>query len=133
MKQMKNMVREKMIQEAPEGTPQDSIMVDVDAEFRILGEKLGRKGKSIRGVGVFPRMEASNSYVTTSVATTFELNEMRGQIKQLSTHVLTLQKENEELKEQMRAFMAASQGRQQSRVHQDVPYYDELGDYNLDD
>ena len=83
---------EQMIQEAPEGTPPNSIVVDVDAEFQILGEKLGRKGKSIRGVGAFPRMEASNSYVTSSMATTSELNEMQGQLKQLSTHVLTLQK-----------------------------------------
>jgi len=67
-----------MIQEAIDGTPPDSIGVDVDAEFRILGEKLGRKGKLIRGVGVFPRMEASNSYVTSSMATTSELNEMQG-------------------------------------------------------
>ncbi|KAM7486815.1 hypothetical protein LguiA_002824 [Lonicera macranthoides] len=133
MKQMKNIVREKMIQEAPDGTLPDSIVVDVDSELRIMGEKLGRKGKSIRGVGVFPCMEVSNSYVTSSMATNTELNEMQGQIKQLSTHVLTLQKENEELKEQMMAFTAASQERQQSRVHQDNPYYDELGHFNLDD
>ncbi|KAM7518116.1 hypothetical protein LguiB_017078 [Lonicera macranthoides] len=63
-----------------------------------------------------------------------ELNEMQGQLKQLSTHVLPLKKENEELKEKMKkAFKDASLGRQQFRVRQDDAYNDELGDYNLDD
>ena len=132
MKKMRDMIGEKIIQEAPEGTPLDSVVVDVDVEFRILSEKLGRKGRSIRGVGVFPRMEDSNSHVTSSMATRSEVNEMQDRLKQLTTNVVNLQKENEELKEQLRAFMNAFRGRQHG-VYPDDAYYDELGDQTLDD
>lgn len=62
MKKMRDVLREKMIQEVPEGTPLDSIVVDVDVEFQVLSEKLRRKGRSIHGVGVFPHTDDSNSY-----------------------------------------------------------------------
>ncbi|KAM7522612.1 hypothetical protein LguiA_012514 [Lonicera macranthoides] len=75
MKKMMDLLLEKMIQKAPEDTPINSAVLDGDAEFRILSEKLGRKGRSIRGVDVFPLMEDSNSYVTSSMAMHFEVNE----------------------------------------------------------
>lgn len=63
-------LREKVIHEAPEGTPADPIKVHVNAEFRILGEKHERRGIYVCGVGAFQRMKASNSYVGSFMATT---------------------------------------------------------------
>ncbi|CAL8998606.1 unnamed protein product [Prunus brigantina] len=73
MKKMRDEIREKLIQEAPECNAPDSIQVPLDAEFGIMGEKLGRRGRSIHGVGVFPRMETSSSS-TPSMASSSELS-----------------------------------------------------------
>ena len=45
MKKMRDMTGEKMIQEAPEGTPLDSVAVNIDVEFRILSEKAWEERK----------------------------------------------------------------------------------------
>ncbi|KAH0972805.1 hypothetical protein GBA52_024961 [Prunus armeniaca] len=63
-------IREKLIQEALECTTLDSIQAPLDAEFGIMVEKLGRKGRSIYGVGVFSHMETSSSS-TSSMALKF--------------------------------------------------------------
>ncbi|KAB2625917.1 hypothetical protein D8674_017577 [Pyrus ussuriensis x Pyrus communis] len=85
-----------LIQEAPDGTPQDSLQVPLDDEFGIMAENLGRKGKSVNGVGLFPRMDTSD-YVS-SMPSSSELTEMKDQIKLLSTSFINLEKENKELK-----------------------------------
>ncbi|CAN6707428.1 unnamed protein product [Malus baccata var. baccata] len=57
MKKKKDEVMEKLIQEAPEGTIFDSIRVPLEDKFGIMAENLGRKGKYVNGVGLFPRMD----------------------------------------------------------------------------
>jgi len=54
---MRDEIIEKMIEEAPDGTPRDSIKVPLDVEIKIMSEKLWRRGRSIHGVRVFPRMQ----------------------------------------------------------------------------
>ncbi|KAB2629612.1 hypothetical protein D8674_034407 [Pyrus ussuriensis x Pyrus communis] len=93
MRKQKDEVMEKLIQEAPNGTPANSLQVPLDDEF---GINLGRKGKSINGVGIFPRMHTSD-YVS-SMPSSSELTEMKDQIKLLSTSFVNLEKENKELK-----------------------------------
>ncbi|CAB4286266.1 unnamed protein product [Prunus armeniaca] len=111
MKKMQDEIREKLIQEAPECTTPDYIKVPLDAKFGIMVEKLGRKGRSIYGVG----------------------------LKMLSTNFITLQKENEDLRAQLRSVLIASQGqtstssRGSNGVLSDDDYYDELANHNLDE
>ncbi|TQD70597.1 hypothetical protein C1H46_043872 [Malus baccata] len=49
MKKKNDELREKLTEEAPEGTPLDSVHVSLDDEFGIMVENLGRKGKSVNG------------------------------------------------------------------------------------
>ncbi|CAL9020398.1 unnamed protein product [Prunus brigantina] len=139
MKKMRDEIREKLIQEAPECTAPDSIQVPLDAEFGIMGEKLGRRGRSIHGVGVFPRMETSSSSTPSSMASSSELSAIYDQLKMLSTNFVTLQKENEDLRAQLRSVLTASHGststssRISNGVHSNDDYYDELANQNLDE
>ncbi|CAB4308042.1 unnamed protein product [Prunus armeniaca] len=139
MKKMRNEIREKLIQEAPECTAPDSIQVPLDAEFGIMGEKLGRRGRSTHGVGVFPCMETSSSSTPSSMASSSKLSAIYDQLKMLSTNLVTLQKENEDLRAQLRSVLTASHGqtstssRGSNGVHIDDDYYDELANQNLDE
>ncbi|CAL2242110.1 unnamed protein product [Prunus armeniaca] len=87
----------------------DPIQVLLDAEFGIMGEKLGRRGRSIHG------------------------------LKMLSINFVTLQKENEDLRAQLRSVLTASHGqtntnsRGSNGVHSDNDYYYELANHNLDE
>ncbi|CAN6721036.1 unnamed protein product [Malus baccata var. baccata] len=84
MKKKKDELREKLTEEALEGTPLDSLHVSLDDEFGIMVENLGRKGKSVNGVGIFPR---TNTYgCGSSIA---------------SNGLLILQQENEQLKDRL--------------------------------
>ena len=91
MKKKKDEVKEKLIQEAHEGTIFDSIQVPLEDEFGIMFEK----GKSVNGVGLFPRTNTFSCI--SSMASSFELTDMRDQIKILSDGFLKLQLENEQL------------------------------------
>lgn len=53
IKQKRDDLKAKLIDEAPEGTPFDSIEVPLESEFQIMAEDLGRKGRTIRGLGSF--------------------------------------------------------------------------------
>ncbi|KAB2629161.1 hypothetical protein D8674_033956 [Pyrus ussuriensis x Pyrus communis] len=64
--------------------------------FGIMAENLRRKGKSINGVGVFPRMDTSGCI--SFMASSSELTDMRSQIKLLSDDFLKLQQANEQLR-----------------------------------
>ncbi|TQD76440.1 hypothetical protein C1H46_038037 [Malus baccata] len=83
---------EKLIQEAPDGTPPGSLQVPLNDEFGSMVENLGKKGKSVNGVGIFPRMDTSNC--VSSMPSSSELTEMKDQIKFLSTSFVNLEKEN---------------------------------------
>ncbi|KAB2612625.1 hypothetical protein D8674_034941 [Pyrus ussuriensis x Pyrus communis] len=107
MKKMKDEMREKLIQEAPKGTPSDSIHVPLDDEFGIMAENLGRKGKSVNGVGVFPHTDTSG--FISSMASSSELTDIRPQIKLLSDAQLDLCNDEENLFTKIKAFIAASQ------------------------
>ncbi|KAM1547501.1 hypothetical protein ACFX1Z_008815 [Malus domestica] len=85
-------------------------------------ENLGRKGKSVNGVGVFPRTDTYGC--SSSMASSSELTDMRSQIKLLSNGFLILQQENEQLKARLdlqnvdenmfikiKAFLVISQGK----------------------
>ncbi|KAM1249143.1 hypothetical protein ACFX1S_032125 [Malus domestica] len=122
MKKKNDELREKLTEEAPEGTSLDSVHVSLDDEFGIMVENLGRKGKSINGVGVFPQTDTYGC--GSSMASSSELTDMRSQIKLLSYGFLILQQENEQLKARLdlqnvdenmfikiKAFFAASQGK----------------------
>ncbi|XP_050108036.1 uncharacterized protein LOC126587103 [Malus sylvestris] len=89
MKKKNDEVREKLIQKAPEGTIFDSIQVPLEDEFGIMAENLGRKGKSVNGVGLFPRTDTFSC--VSSMASSSELTDMRDQIKILSDGFLKLQ------------------------------------------
>ncbi|TQD96538.1 hypothetical protein C1H46_017876 [Malus baccata] len=95
MKKKKDEVKEKLIQEAHEGTIFDSIQVPLEDEFGIMAENLGRKGKSVNGVGLFLCTDTFSC--VSSMASSYELTDMRDQIKILSNGFLKLQKENEQL------------------------------------
>ncbi|CAN6712369.1 unnamed protein product [Malus baccata var. baccata] len=99
MKKKKDEVREKLIQEAPEGTIFDSIQVPLEDEFGIMAENLGRKGKYVKGVGLFPRTDTCSC--VSSMASSSELTDIRDQIKILSDGFLKLQQENEQLRAQL--------------------------------
>ncbi|KAM2044321.1 hypothetical protein ACFX1T_008664 [Malus domestica] len=96
MKKKKDELREKLTEEAPKGPLLDSVHVSLDNEFGIMVENLGRKGKSVNGVGVFPRTDTYGC--NSSMASSSELTDMRSQIKLLSDGFLILQQENEQLK-----------------------------------
>ena len=87
---------EKLIQEAPKGTPSDFVHVPLDDEFGIKVENLGKKGKSVNDVGVFPRTDTYGCI--SSMASSFKLTDMRSQIKFLSDDFLKLEQENEQLR-----------------------------------
>ena len=121
MKNKKDEVREKLIQEAPEGTIFDSIQVPLEDELGIMAENLERNGKSVNGVGLFPRTDTFSC--VSFMASSSELTDMRDQIKILSDGFLKLQQENEQLRARLdlqnddetltlkiKAFLAASQG-----------------------
>ncbi|XP_062021177.1 uncharacterized protein LOC133737686 [Rosa rugosa] len=64
--------KEKLTLEAPEGTPPESVQVTARDEIPIMAEECGRKGKRVRGLGSFPRMELPT--VTSSTAVSSEMN-----------------------------------------------------------
>ncbi|XP_028957560.1 uncharacterized protein [Malus domestica] len=148
MKKMKDEMREKLIQEAPEGTPSDSIHVPLDDEFGIMVENLGRKGKLVNGVGVFPR----TSGCISSMASSSELTDIRSQIKLLSDGFLKLQQENAQLRARLdlrnddenlftkfKAFIAASQEKTNNSTKSDGDIsegentYPELEEHDLEE
>ncbi|TQE08825.1 hypothetical protein C1H46_005543 [Malus baccata] len=90
MKKKTDEVMEKLIQEAPEGTIFDSIQVPLEDEFGIMAENLGRKGKSVNGVGLFSRTDTFSC--VSSMASISELTDMRDQIKILSDGFLKFTK-----------------------------------------
>ncbi|CAN6691970.1 unnamed protein product [Malus baccata var. baccata] len=93
MKKKKDEVREKLIEEAPEGTIFVSIQVPLEDEFGIKAENLGRKGQSVNGVDGFPKLQQENE-------------QLRAQ--------LDLQNDDETLTLKIKAFLAASQGQTSS-------------------
>ncbi|TQE07982.1 hypothetical protein C1H46_006390 [Malus baccata] len=122
MKKKKDELREKLTEEAPKGPLLDSVHVSLDDEFGIMVENLGRKGKFVNGVGVFPRTDTYGC--SSSMASSSELTDMRSQIKLLSDGFLILQQENEQLKARLdlqnvdenmfikiKAFLVISQGK----------------------
>ncbi|CAN6580883.1 unnamed protein product [Malus baccata var. baccata] len=72
------------------------IHVPLDDEFGIMAENLGRNGKLVNGVGVFPRM--NTSCCISSMASSSELTDTRSQIKLMLDSFLKLQQENEQLR-----------------------------------
>ncbi|KAM2383354.1 hypothetical protein ACFXTH_040918 [Malus domestica] len=96
MKKKNDEMREKLIQEAPKGTPSDFVHMPLDDQFGIMAENLGRKGKSVNGVGVFPSTNTSGCI--SSMASSSKLTDMRSQIKILSNGFLKLQQKNEQLR-----------------------------------
>ena len=90
MKKKNDEVREKLIQEVPEGTIFDSIQVPLEDEFGIMAKNLGRKGKFVNGVGLFPRTDTFSC--VSSMASSSELTDMRDQIKILSDGFLKFTK-----------------------------------------
>ncbi|KAB2610913.1 hypothetical protein D8674_018945 [Pyrus ussuriensis x Pyrus communis] len=113
MKKMKDEMRERLIQEAPEGTPSDFIHVPLDDEFGIMAENLGRKGKFVNGVGVFTHTDTSSCI--SSMASSSELTDMRSQIKLLSDGFLKLQQKNEQLRARLDFVMMMKICSQKSR------------------
>lgn len=99
MKKKKDEVREKLIQEVPKVTIFDSIQVPLEDEFGIMAENLGREGKSVNGVGLFPCTDTFT--FVASMASSSELTDTRDQIKILSDGFLILQQENEQLRAQL--------------------------------
>ncbi|XP_062005960.1 uncharacterized protein LOC133723150 [Rosa rugosa] len=71
--------KEKLTLEAPEGIPPESVQVTARDEIPIMAEECGRKGKRVRGLGSFPRMELPT--VTSSTAVSSEMNVMQDKSK----------------------------------------------------
>ncbi|CAB4263470.1 unnamed protein product [Prunus armeniaca] len=73
------------------------------------------------------------------MASSSKLSEIYDHLKMLSTNFVTLQKENEDLRAQLRSVLTASHGqtstssRGSNGVHSDNDYYDELANHNLDE
>ncbi|KAB2617433.1 hypothetical protein D8674_013302 [Pyrus ussuriensis x Pyrus communis] len=65
-------------------------------EFGIMSKNLGREGKSVNGVGLFPCTDTFT--FVASMASSSELTDIRDQIKILSDGFLILQQENEQLR-----------------------------------
>ena len=53
---------------ADEDIEADSIRVPIEAEFKIMGDVLGVKGRTVCGLGAFPQMEANISTTVFSRA-----------------------------------------------------------------
>ncbi|KAM1597162.1 hypothetical protein ACFX1Z_032097 [Malus domestica] len=150
MKKRKDEMREKPIQEAPEGTPSDSVHVPLDDEFGIMAENLGRNGKLVNGLGVFPRTNTSGCI--SSMASSSELTDTRSQIKLMSDSFLKLQQENEQLRvrldlrnddenlfKKIKAFTAASHEKTNNSTKSDGDIskgentYPELEEHDLEE
>ncbi|CAB4300698.1 unnamed protein product [Prunus armeniaca] len=73
------------------------------------------------------------------MASSSELSAIYDQLKMLSINFVTLQKENEDLRAQLRSVLTASHGqtntnsRGSNGVHSDNDYYYELANHNLDE
>lgn len=85
-------------QETPEGTSPNSIPITVNDEIPIMVKECGRKGKRVRGLGSFPRLEIPTSF---SIPVDSEWISMQENYKQLASTVQTMQSENKRLKKML--------------------------------
>lgn len=108
MKQRREDVKAKLIEEAPEGTPLESIQVTLNDEIAIMNKECGRKGGKVHGVDVFSRLDISSS--SSSMPINSEWNEMKGNLQKLSSTVNTLKFENAKLKSVLRAIFRKLHG-----------------------
>lgn len=122
MKQKRDDLKARLVNEAPEGTPSDSIEVPLESEFQIMAEDLGRKGRTIRGLGSFPRMQKStSSRAFCSGPSMDQWTEMQTQFSQIVGSVSALQKENEKLRAELEAIKGShgqSSGESSQQQHQ---------------
>ncbi|CAB4316780.1 unnamed protein product [Prunus armeniaca] len=70
-----------------------------------MGEDLGKKGRTIRGLGSFPRMQKSTSSRAFCFGPSMDQwTEMQTQFSQIVGSVSALQKENEKLRAELEAI-----------------------------
>jgi hypothetical protein len=117
MKQGREDVKAKLIEEAPEGTPLESIQVTLNDEIAIMVKECGRKGGKVHGVGAFPRLDISSS---SSMPINSEWNEMKDNLEKLSSTVNSLESENVKLKSMLRAIFSKLHGSTSNNGNYDV-------------
>ena len=108
MKHRREDIKAKLIEEAPEGTPLESVQVTLNDEIAIMIKECGRKGSKVHGVGAFPHLDISSS--SSSMPINSEWNEMKGNLQKLSSTVNTLEFENAKLKSMLRAIFSKLHG-----------------------
>ncbi|XP_040364420.1 uncharacterized protein LOC112171039 [Rosa chinensis] len=108
MKQKREDIKAKLIEEAPEGTPIESIEVALNDEIAIMVEECGRKGGKVQGLGAFPRLDISSS--SSSMPINSEWNEMKGNLQNLTSTVSCLESENAKLKSMLQAIFSKLNG-----------------------
>ncbi|XP_050381975.1 uncharacterized protein LOC126798925 isoform X3 [Argentina anserina] len=117
MKQKREAIKAKLIEEAAEGTSIESIEVSLNEEIAIMAKECGRKGGKVHGVGAFPRLDIPSS---SSTPINSEWNEMKGNIQTLSSTVTTLKSENAQLKSMLRAIFTKLSGSNNINVDADT-------------
>ncbi|VVA38577.1 PREDICTED: transposon [Prunus dulcis] len=108
MKKMRDELRSKMIEEADEDIEANSIEVPIEAEFKIMGDVLGVKGRTVHGVGAFPRMEANISTTGFSGASNSELSKLQDKVQMLATNIQGVQEDYSNLRANLVAALEAS-------------------------
>lgn len=122
-------------QEALEGTSPNSIEITVNDEIPIMVEEYcGRKGKRVRGLGSFPRLEIPTSF---SIPANSEWITMQENVIQLSLTIQTMQLENKRLKKMLTSVLKKKniEKTNSSNLHDDVPDNETQGngDYVLNE
>ncbi|CAL9020286.1 unnamed protein product, partial [Prunus brigantina] len=111
-------------------------------EKHIMAEDLGRKGRTIRGLGSFPRMQKSTcSRAFCSGTSMDQWTEMQTQFSQIVGSVSALQKDNEKLRAELEAIKGSlmgkagesSQQQHQIRCPSKDDAYDHLSATNSDE
>ncbi|KAL6284865.1 hypothetical protein ACE6H2_015794 [Prunus campanulata] len=108
MKQMRDELRSKMIEEADEDIEANSIEVPIEDEFKILSDVLGVKGRTVHGLCAFPRMEANISTTSFSGASNSELSKLQDTVQMLATNMQSVQEDYSNLRANLVAALEAS-------------------------
>ena len=87
--------RENLTRKPPEGTPPESVQVTACDEILIMAQHCGMKGKRVRGLGSFPRMELADT--TSSTTGNVGMIEMQERMNELETSLNETHEQNAKL------------------------------------
>ncbi|KAL6575700.1 hypothetical protein OROHE_000836 [Orobanche hederae] len=94
VEEKKKLLKDKLALEAPEGSDPETIEVSPQEEISIMADECGRKGRRVRGLGSFPRLEIPTNSASSNVQVNLEVTSLRENVENLTSTVNSLASQN---------------------------------------